>query len=279
MASSPMINALVDSQACWPDWAKQGLNALLQETASLKASLWSDPAAIFRQAGLKPDPWQERVLRSQAQRIMILAARQVGKSLACSALALRTMLLESPALVLVVSPSDRQSAEFVRKAKGFYYSLRGREVPKKTADNALQLHLANGSRLVGLPDSEGKIRGYSDVKLLFFEEASRVPDGLRHTCTPMLAVSHGREVALSTAFGRVGWFYEGWDKDLTWHKEKVTADQCPRISRAFLASQREKMPERWYLQEYENQFLDPLDSVFRAEDIERLVDPNEKPIW
>ena len=267
-------SALLDSATAWPSWGKEALALLLQEKATLKTQLWIDPAAIFPQAGLVPDPWQERVLRSRAERIMILAARQVGKSLVCAALALRTMLLEAPALVLVVSPSDRQSGEFVRKAKSFYYALRSPEVPSVVGNSALQLHLSNGSRLVGLPDSEGKIRGFSDVRLLFFEEASRVPAALFHACTPMLAVSHGRQVALSTAFGKQGWYFDAWENDASWHKEKVTAEQCPRISRAFLEAEKQKMPERWFVQEYDNAFLDPVDSVFRQEDIDRLVNPN-----
>jgi hypothetical protein len=278
MPSSRTPSALLDSATSWPSWGKEALALLLQERATLKTKLLIDPAALFHQAGMMPDPWQERVLRSQAERIMILAARQVGKSVVCAALALRTMLLEAPALVLVVSPSDRQSGEFVRKVKSFYFSLRGPEVPHVVGNNALQLHLSNGSRLLGLPDSEGKIRGFSDVRLLFFEEASRVPDGLLHACTPMLAVSHGRQVALSTAFGKQGWYFDSWEKDQSWHKENVTADQCPRISRAFLEAEKQKMPERCFLQEYYNAFLEPFDSVFRQEDIDRLVDPNIKPL-
>jgi hypothetical protein len=207
-----------------------------------------------------------------------LVSQGDGKSLVCAALALRTMLLEAPALVLVVSPSDRQSGEFVRKAKSFYFLLRSSEVPHVVGNSALQFHLSNGSRLVGLPDSEGKIRGFSDVRLLFLEEASRVPDRLFHTCTPMLAVSHGRQVALSTACGKQGWYFDAWENDKSWHKENVTAEQCPRISRAFLEAEKQKMPERWFVQEYYNAFLDPSDSVFRQEDIDRLVDPSIKPL-
>jgi hypothetical protein len=92
------------------------------------------------------------------------------------------------------------------------------------------------------------------------------------------AVSHGRQVALSTAFGKQGWYFDTWEKDQSWHKETVTADQCPRISRAFLEAEKNKMPERWFVQEYYNAFLDPLDSVFRQEDIDRLVDPSIKPL-
>lgn len=243
------------------------------------APITLDPLAIIRLAGMEPDPWQTGVLDCEADKVMLLGGRQIGKSLVCSALALRTMILEEGALVLVISPSDRQSGEFVRKAKSFFYSLpRGNGIPEATADSALQLHLDNGSRLIGLPDSEGRVRGYSGVKLLFLEEASRVPDQLYHACTPMLAVSKGRQVALSTAFGKMGWYFDAWEKDSTWRKFKVTADQCPRITPAFLASEKRAMPERWFLQEYYCEFLDPEDAVFNREDIEAMEDPTLKPL-
>jgi hypothetical protein len=75
-------------------------------------------------------------------------------------------------------------------------------------DSSLQLHLDNGSRIIGLPASEGKVRVYSSVALLVIDEASRVGDGLYRAMRPMLAVSRGRLLALSTPFGKRGWFYE-----------------------------------------------------------------------
>ena len=62
--------------------------------------------------------------------------------------------------------------------------------------------MANGSRLVALPGREETIRSYSGVRLLILDEASRVPDDLYRAVRPMLAVSHGRLVALSTPFGQ-----------------------------------------------------------------------------
>jgi hypothetical protein len=270
-----------DTARSWPSWAQAEWERLHGRPQTLRTELLVDPLAVFRKAELVPDAWQERILRSVEAKILILAARQVGKSLCCAALALGTMLLEAPALVLVVSPSDRQSAEFVRKAKSFYHRLQG-PVPKAIRNSALELQLDNGSRLVGLPDSEGRIRGYSDVKLLFLEEAARVPDALYHACTPMLAVSHGRQVALSTAFARQGWYFDAWQRDPDWYKESITAEQCPRLSPAFLAAQRQAMPERWFEREFRNAFLDPLDSIFRSEDIEAMVQAEARsplPVW
>lgn len=52
---------------------------------SLAAAL--DPVALARTMGSAPDPWQARVLRSPANRVMLNCARQVGKSTVTSILA------------------------------------------------------------------------------------------------------------------------------------------------------------------------------------------------
>jgi hypothetical protein len=58
----------------------------------------------------------------------------------------------------------------------------------------------------------------------------------------MCAVRQGQQVALSTVFGRRGWYFEAWEQDSSWYQEQITAEQCPRISPAFLEEQRRSMP-------------------------------------
>ena len=70
-----------------------------------------DPAEVFRRAVGEPDSWQAKVLRSGAPRILLLCARQTGKSTPTAALALYEALYRAGALVLLVSPSLRQSQE------------------------------------------------------------------------------------------------------------------------------------------------------------------------
>jgi hypothetical protein len=62
-------------------------------------------------------------------------------------------------LTVVVSPTARQSAEFVKKAKDFLPALGMK--PRGDGNNRTSLVLPNGSRMVGLPGTEGTIRGYS----------------------------------------------------------------------------------------------------------------------
>lgn len=217
------------------------------------------------QAGLTPDPWQQMLLRSTSDRMLLLTHRQAGKSQTAAALALQTALLQPKSLVLLLSPSERQSGELALKVFELFDAA-GRPV-KVTKWTALQLHLANGSRIVALPESERTIRGFSGAALLIVDEAARVADGLYYSVRPMLGISKGRLLCMSTAFGKRGFFYEEWASRRTWQRFKAMANRCPRLSAEFLAEERQAMGERWYGQEYCCSFEDAIGAVFSDRDI------------
>src|SRR5438105_1380505 len=78
------------------------------------------PALRMHDLGLIPDPWQAEALRSDAARLLLLlCARQTGKSSVTAALALDEAVHRQGGLVLLVSPSQRQSGALFRKAVGF----------------------------------------------------------------------------------------------------------------------------------------------------------------
>ena len=236
-----------------------------------------DPVALAEAAGLYPDRWQRNVLRSIAPRVLINASRQSGKSTTVASLCLHTALFQPKSLSLVLSPGERQSKEFLRKAVGLYRAL-DRPVPSD-AENKLELELSNGSRIVALPGNEGTIRGYSGVNLLVVDEASRVPDALYVAVRPMLAVSQGRLVALSTPHGTRGWWYEAYEHGgASWERTKITALECPRISAEFLEEERREMGEWWYMQEFFCTFMDAQSAAFRSEDIARAF-AEEIEVW
>ena len=225
-----------------------------------------DPAQLAKQAGLEPDAWQMQALRSGSPRLLLNCSRQSGKSTVSAALAVHTALYQAGSLVLLLSPSLRQSQELFRKALDFYRAADEAEPPE--AESALRLELANGSRIVSLPGKEGTVRGYSGVRLLIVDEASRVPDALYFAIRPMLAVSGGRLMALSTPFGTRGWWYEAWRSAEAWDRFEVPATACPRISSAFLAEEQRTLGEWWFEQEYMCRFLDAETQAFRREDVE-----------
>lgn len=230
-----------------------------------------DPVVMARAAGIEPDPWQQRFLRSREPRILLNCSRQVGKSTSTGALSIHTALYEPGSLILLLSPSLRQSQELFRKCLDVYRAL-DRPVPAE-AENALSLELENESRIVSLPGKEGTIRGMSGVRLLIIDEASRVPDALYKSVRPMLAVSGGRLVLLSSPFGTRGFFWEEWKRREKWDYYEIPATECPRISPDFLEEERDRMGDWWFQQEYMCQFMDAQAAAFRSEDIERIITP------
>jgi hypothetical protein len=245
---------------------------------SLLGQLRADPTAILTAAGMKPDPWQQRLLRSSSKQMLLLCSRQAGKSTLAAALALRTALLEPRSLVLLLSPTQRQSGELFRdKVKRIYQDL-NRPVACRQ-ESALTMELANGSRIISLPGDEATIRGYSGVGLLVVDEAARVVDPLYYSIRPMLAVSGGRLVALSTPFGKRGWFHEEWTGQGSWQRVMIKAGDCPRISKEFLAEEERAIGERWFRQEYQCSFEDVIDQVFSYDDVMAACDDTVKPFF
>ena len=141
------------------------------------------------------------------------------------------------------------------------------------------MNIRNGSRIVSLPGEEGTIRGYSGVSLLVIDEAAKVPDSLYLTVRPMLATSRGRIIAMSTPFGKRGWFYESWHSDEKWHRVRVTAEQCPRIPADFLRDERQALGAMWYDQEYRCEFNAMVGSLFNPDDIEAAFSDDLQPFF
>jgi hypothetical protein len=239
-----------------------------QAHTALGPDVLTDPAALARAAGLDPDPWQEQVLRSQAQTLLICCSRQAGKSTMVAVLIV-FLLLQAEKMVVIVSPSERQSKELVRKVLTVWRKI-GRPVAHVSVTRT-SLELANHSRLEAFPASSDTIRGVSAVDLLVADEAAMVPDDLYNSVTPMLAVSNGRLLAPSTPKGKRGWWYGLWatpaadDPDI--ERFLVPATAIPRISAAFLARERKRIGPWWYGQEYECRFQDQQSQAFTSEEV------------
>ena len=226
--------------------------------------------------GLTLDGWQVDVLAGDWPRALLNCSRQSGKSTINALLAAAEITEVPGAMVLIVAPSDRQSALLFRTAVGFYRDLGG-AVPANI-DTRRSLELANGSQLHALPGKEATIRGYSGVTLLLIDEASRTPDPLYEAVRPMLATSGGRLVGLSTPAGRRGWWHDAWvDATADWHRVEVPATSCPRIPAAFLESERQELPAHVYEQEYCCKFHDVDDAYFPGDLIESVFTSDYEP--
>jgi hypothetical protein len=116
--------------------------------------------------------------------------------------------------------------------------------------------------------------------MIVADEAARVEDDLYSAVRPMLAVSEGRLVALSTPHGKRGWFYESWtDAGQDWHRVKVTGEDCPRLSEDFLRQEKQEIGRWMYRQEYMCEFVDPVGQMFKTSEIEGAFDSDVEPLF
>lgn len=243
--------------------------------ADLARSL--DPLAVATSAGIEPDLWQAEIIESSHPRIILNMSRQIGKTTTTAMVAVRSAL-EDPGLILCTAPSQRQSSELFRKITE---TLLGQKpAPKFSMESASRLELANGSRIVALPGTEATVRGYSAPKLVLLDEASRIPDDFYAAVRPMLAAGGGRLIALSTPWGRRGWFFNAWQYGGdTWQRYRVPATECPRISAEFLAEELRELGPLRYAAEYCCEFVDTDEQFFPTKLIEAALTDDLEPIW
>ena len=237
---------------------------------------WALDAVSFAEdrLGFHPDPWQGQLLRSRAPWIMLNCCRQSGKSTTTAIVALHQAIYD-PGLVLCVSPSLRQSRELFAKVIGFLKDLE--PVEPLEEDNKSSCELSNGSRIVSLPGDPDTVRCYSAPKLVVTDEAAYVADAMQAALAPMLAVSGGRQIDMSSPNGRRGYFFENWERGEGIERIKIIGRQCPRISAEFLDQQRKKLGPTLFAQEFEGEFTDADTSAFSSELIELALTDDFEP--
>jgi hypothetical protein len=218
-------------------------------------------------------------LRSEAKRGIVCCSRQWGKSTLAAIKAIHRAWTRPGCLVLVASPTARQSGEFLGKVvaltAGLEIKVRG------DGFNRLSLKFPNGSRIVGLPGKEGNIRGFSRASMLIVDEAARVPDALYKALRPMLAVGDGDLWLLSTPMGRRGFFFEEFEYGgaSRWERFRVTAVECaPRITAEFLEDERASMGALWVRQEYLCEFVDSGGELFDRQMVENALRDEVRPV-
>lgn len=239
-----------------------------------------DPVAFSQAIGIDPDPWQAAVLRSSDRRLLLNCCRQAGKSTTTATKALHTAIYRPHSLILLGSPSLRQSSELFRKVRECYSRYSGvGDPPKLTEDNKLSLTMTNGSRIVSLPGDPATVRGYSGVTLFLEDEASQVPDEFYAAILPMLMIGDGQLILMSTPFGKRGHFYDEWTNGGgNWVRHEITAKECPRISRDQLDQQRRSMGDMFFRQEFECEFVDTVEQTFSYDSIHRAFSDEVEPL-
>jgi hypothetical protein len=192
----------------------------------------------------------------------VLCTRRAGKSRTVATRVLARCLTEPRYSVLVFSPTEDQSKEFLSYVAQMNDDL-GCPVPL-IRQSLSELAWSNGSRVKAKADSPRGSRGFTP-NMIVVDEGAQVSDELYLSIKPMMVLGQSEMMVLSTPFGKHGWFFDIWDdpkKLQKWETFKVTAYDCPRIDPAVLEEHRLTMPARWFNQEYLVEFNDAVDAVF-----------------
>ncbi|MBB6260658.1 hypothetical protein FHS77_001192 [Paenochrobactrum gallinarii] len=223
----------------------------------------------LRALNTRLDEWQIKQVSAPAgARVICLVHRQAGKTTGGSVAVAHTMIYRSPGSTsLVLAPTQKQSAEFVRRLRENLLKAG----QKLAVDNTFGIEIENGSRCLALPgQDDAGIRGLTiSGGDLVIDEAARVDDRLYDAARPMLIryARSARLILLSTAWTKDGFFYRVWSDgdEHDWTKIEASIDECSHIAPEDIERERRAMPATVFAREYMNQF-DALESRFFSSD-------------
>ena len=267
-----------------------------------------NPAYYLEEMGLTPFDWQYEALDPTIKNLLLLCARQTGKSVTASVLGLSTAKHYPYSLIPIISHSQDKSKELMKKID--IMMPLDPYLPELVHDAVFEKEFSNGSRIIALPGSEKSVRGYSGPKLIIVDEAARVLDDTYRAARPMMVGGDTKLIVLSTAFGKRGFFWEAWENGKHWKKilvripwdikdgkhfvpapplsklkaywkeRGVSAYYSTRHTLDFLKEEYDEGGgELWIRQEYLCEFLNVGGGIFSDEDWEDAIDDNIAPMF
>ncbi len=258
-----------------------------------------DPNGFLESIWEKTFPWQKDSLNPAHKNLMLNCARQSGKSTIVSGVGLHTAKYTANSVNLIVSPSEKQSKETMKKVEDFINIDPELKALRLPGDSKFEKEFRNGSRIIALPGTEKSVRGYSKPTTIILDEAARVPDMTYKALRPMRTGSDESQlILLSTPWNEAGFFFEEWTKNPTWKKiyvvprwtlndddelierppeeefqaacaEKgISGYYSPRHTFDFLYSELMSLGPIWFRREYCCEFLSGMETIFSMDLIE-----------
>jgi hypothetical protein len=242
------------------------MSPLLRAAYRLDPALWAEEAL-----GLDLDPWQvELLLAPPGTQAIVLSARQAGKTTAAAVAVAHEMAFRPGSLSVFAAPSQRQSAEAVRRVRTFLATAG----VKLATSNVFGLETEEGSRVIALPGSDDSVRGLSVDAMVVADEAARLTPELLAALRPMRArhAATSRLVMLSTAWTTTDPFWSVWAdaEDTSWLRIRATADTIDRYSDDFLRAEERALGRRAFRREYHGEPLGSDAAAFDAGAIEAM---------
>ena len=278
----------------------------MNRIAYADAVLRDSPGEYLRSLGFDPYRWQGDILDSEATRIIVNGARQAGKSTLMSGLPCHKARFSPGSLSIIIAADEKQAVEDMGRVRGFMST--DSDYPEITRASDELVQLENDARVVVVTGTVKAARGYSHPQIIMLDEASRIEDEVYASgVRAMLTNNPGcRLIAISTPFGKLGWFYRAWTRD-HWERYEVRAPWDIEGASTLVAAEDEvlfskrckakgirgyysprhldwteqqenldEMGELWYRQEMMVEFVSTNQQAFDTEDVDAMMHPTRE---
>lgn len=215
------------------------------------------------------DPWQERLLLLKVKNICIVSGRQCGKTTIVALLAVKFALENQNQFILIGSGIIEQAQHLFRKIKDYIFAEHKDKLLGKPTLEFLEFD--NGSKILCVPigDTGDSMRGYT-ATMIIIDEAALVPDRAWEAIEPVIAVTKGRIILLSTPKFKKGFFYKSSLDKKNYNVETISARDCPRYTKEYLDRKQAEKSPIVFAQEYLGEFLDDYNRKFTEEWIDKV---------
>lgn len=223
------------------------------------------------------DPWQKELIQSKGD-VVVISGRQCGKSTGTSELAGDTALKIPNSFIVIGAYVIDQAQLIFRKIHEYLMAKAPNKILGQVRLNFMELR--NGSKIICRPigDTGAGMRGYS-ATMLIIDEAAFVPDRAWEAIEPVISVTKGRTILLSTPQGKRGFFYKASINE-NYKRMQVSARDCPRHSKTFLDQKEAEMSTVAFATEYLGEFIDDYNRKFSEKWVEKVctIEKEENPI-
>jgi len=218
------------------------------------------------------DEWQKEVMQAEGN-LCINSGRQVGKS-AISAVKVAEYIATNPnKKVLVISVTEDQAEMMLQKILIHLFDNHKNKISKgkdKPTKHLIKLTNKSEVRCKAVGQYGIGVLGMT-LDILVVDEAAYMPEPIWQSVTPMLLTTGGSVWLISTPNAKEGYFYDAYTKPemgfKTFHiNSEEVAEQRPEPQRTimlnYLRSEKARMTDLQYAQQYLAQFLEELRQLF-----------------
>jgi hypothetical protein len=222
-------------------------------------------------------PEHQKLLRDQSAKQVAVCGRGWGKSLVFSRKNIWLLFTRPKVESLIISSTQRQSMIMFSYC---YDAIMGNPLLREmvqhpgTTRTIIKLKPPLGGRLVALPCSPDKLRGYHPDRV-FVDEASVVPSDMISGEIMMMLTKPGAGLIMSgTPMGSDHVFRKAFLDTKRYSVHHYPSYSSPLVSKEQLAEWREMMTREQYMREVEALWIEAANTFFPMDLIVACVDPS-----